>query len=51
MHNLLGQTIRQGKLNEITNISVSDLEAGVYLLNVVNSENKVIASQKIIIVH
>ena len=51
MHNLLGQTIRQGKLNETTNISVSDLEAGVYLLNVVNSENKVIASQKIIIVH
>jgi predicted acyl esterase len=49
--NLLGQSVIKGKLTEITTVNVTNLEAGVYLLNILNSEHKVVATQKVIIVH
>lgn len=49
--NILGQNVLKGKLQDVTTINTSQIEAGAYILSIVNAEQKVVASQKLIIVH
>ncbi len=49
--NILGQTVSIGKLSNFTNINTSQFEAGAYIINIMNNEQKIVATQKLIVVH
>jgi hypothetical protein len=50
LSDLNGRTILQGQLNELTNrIDINNQQKGVYLLTVINSENKETVTKKIVI--